>query len=119
MRGRTVRAISLRKANHKERGRHTMAKNKKPRHISQKDWDPVDSPPLSDDILATMKPARETFPDLAEDSARRKRGERGRQKKPRKVLISLRVERSTIEAYKAAGRGYQTRMAAVLKKHAK
>ena len=101
------------------KGRHTMAKNKKPRHISQKDWDAVDSPPLSDDILAAMKPARQTFPDLAEESARRKRGERGPQKKPRKVLISLRVERSTIEAYKAAGRGYQTRMAAVLEKHAK
>jgi len=96
-----------------------MAKNKKPRHISQKDWDAVDSPPLSDDILAAMKPAREAFPDLAEESARRKRGERGPQKKPRKVLISLRVERSTIEAYKAASRGYQTRMAAVLEKHAK
>jgi uncharacterized protein (DUF4415 family) len=101
------------------KGRHAMAKNKKPRHISQKDWDAVDSPPLSDDILAAMKPVRETVPDLAEESARRKRGERGPQKKPRKVLISLRVERSTIEAYKAAGRGYQTRMAAVLEKHAK
>jgi hypothetical protein len=39
--------------------------------------------------------------------------------KPRKVMISLRLESSTVEAYKAAGRGYQTRMAAVLKKHAK
>jgi uncharacterized protein (DUF4415 family) len=87
-----------------------MAKNKKPRHISQKDWDAFDSAALSDDILAAMKPAPEAFPDLAEESARRKRGERGPQKKPRKVLISLRVERSTIEAYKATGRGYQTRM---------
>ena len=37
----------------------------------------------------------------------------------RKVLIALRLERSTVEAYKAGGRGYQTRMAAVLEKHAK
>jgi len=36
-----------------------------------------------------------------------------------KVLIALRLENSTVEAYKAAGRGYQTRMAAVLEKHAK
>jgi uncharacterized protein (DUF4415 family) len=35
------------------------------------------------------------------------------------VLISLRVEAGTVEAFKAQGRGYQTRMAAVLKKHAK
>ena len=96
-----------------------MAKNKKPRHISQKNWDAVDSPPLSDDILAAMKPALETFPDLAEESARRKRGQRGPQKKPRKVMISLRLESSIVDAYKAAGRGYQTRMAAVLEKHAR
>jgi uncharacterized protein (DUF4415 family) len=96
-----------------------MAKNKKPQHISQNNWDAVDSPPLSDDILAAMKPARETFPDLAEESARRKRGQRGPQKKPRKVMISLRLESSIVDAYKAAGRGYQTRMAAVLEKHAR
>jgi uncharacterized protein (DUF4415 family) len=96
-----------------------MPKNKRPRQVSPKDWDPVDSPALSDDILAAMRPARETFPELAEASAKRKRGERGPQKKPRKVLISLGVEAGTVEAFKARGRGYQTRMAAVLKKHAK
>jgi uncharacterized protein (DUF4415 family) len=96
-----------------------MAKNKRPRSVSAKDWNAVDSPSLSDDILAAMRPARETFPELAKASAKRKRGERGPQKKPRKVLISLRVEAGTLEAFKAKGRGYQTRMAAVLKKHAK
>ena len=96
-----------------------MAKNKRPRHVSAKDWDAVDSPALSDDILAAMRPAHETFPELAEASAKRKRGERGPQKKPRKVLISLRVEADTVEAFKAGGCGYQTRMAAVLKKHAR
>jgi uncharacterized protein (DUF4415 family) len=97
-----------------------MPKNKKrPRQVSAKDWDAVDSPALSDDILAAMRPARETFPELAGASAKRKRGERGPQKKPRKVLISLRVDAGTVEAFKAQGRGYQTRMAAVLKKHAK
>ena len=96
-----------------------MAKNKRPRHVRAKDWDAVDSPALSDDILGAMRPARETFPELAEASAKRKRGERGPQKKPRKVLISLRVEADTVEAFRAGGRGYQTRMAAVLKKHAR
>jgi uncharacterized protein (DUF4415 family) len=96
-----------------------MAKNKRPRHVSPKEWDAVDSPALSDDILVAMSPARDTFPELAEASAKRKRGERGPQKKPRKVLISLRVEAATLEAFKAKGRGYQTRMAAVLQKAAK
>jgi uncharacterized protein (DUF4415 family) len=83
------------------------------------DWGAVDSPPLSDEILSVMKPAHERFTELAADSARRKRGQRGPQKKPRKVLISLRLESSTVEAYKASGPGYQTRMAAVLEKHMK
>jgi uncharacterized protein (DUF4415 family) len=74
---------------------------------------------LTDDILAAMKPARETFPELAQGLSKRKRGGRGPQKKPRKVLISLRVEADTVKAFKAGGRGYQTRMAAVLKKHAR
>jgi hypothetical protein len=54
-----------------------MAKNKRPRQVSAKERDAVDSPALSDDILAAMRPARETFPRLAEASAKRKRGERG------------------------------------------
>jgi uncharacterized protein (DUF4415 family) len=96
-----------------------VAKNKKPKHVSQTDWDAVDSPPLSDDMLSAMKPAHETLPEPAADSARRKRGQRGPQKKPRKVLISLRLESSTLAAYKASGPGYQTRMAAVLEKYVK
>ncbi len=39
--------------------------------------------------------------------------------KPRKALIALRLEQSTVQAYKAGGRGYQTRMAAVLAEDAK
>jgi uncharacterized protein (DUF4415 family) len=74
---------------------------------------------LNEDILRALRPASETFPDLAGQSLKRKRGERGPQKKPRKVLISLRLERGTVEAYKAGGKGHQSRMAAVLEKHAK
>ena len=77
------------------------------------------NPEWTDAIFARAKPASEVFPDLAAYSQRRKRGQRGAQTKPRKVMISLRLESSTVEAYKAAGRGYQTRMAAVLEKHAK
>jgi uncharacterized protein (DUF4415 family) len=94
-----------------------MSKPRKPKDISKEDWDSVDSPPSTDEMLAAMRPLKEVFPELAEWS--RRRGQRGPQKKPRKVAISLRVERETLAAYKAGGRGYQTRMAAVLKKHAK
>ncbi len=78
-----------------------------------------ENPEWTDAMFAKAKSASEVFPDLAAHSEKRKRGQRGPQKKPRKVLIALRLERKTVEAYKAGGRGYQTRMAAVLEKHAK
>jgi uncharacterized protein (DUF4415 family) len=96
-----------------------MAKPRKPKDVSQEDWDSVDSPPLSDEMLDAMRPARELFPELVAEYNQRTRGQRGPQKKPCKVVISIRVEPDTVAAYKAGGRGYQTRMAAVLKKHAK
>jgi uncharacterized protein (DUF4415 family) len=96
-----------------------MSKKKKPANISQKDWDAVDSPPLTSEQMAALRPLAETYPALAEESARRKRGQRGPQRKPRKVPVTLRVAESTIAAYKAGGRGYQTRMAAVLDKYAR
>jgi uncharacterized protein (DUF4415 family) len=94
------------------------AKNKRPRHVSAKNWEAAASPALSNDLLAAMRPARENFPNSRKHLPS-ENGERGPQKKPRKVLISLRVEAGTVEAFEAGGRGYPTRMAAVLKKHAK
>jgi hypothetical protein len=43
-----------------------MAKPRKPKDISQEDWDSVDSPPLSDEMIAAMRPLKEVFPELAE-----------------------------------------------------
>lgn len=96
-----------------------MSKKRKPASINQRDWDAVDSPPLTSEQLSALRPLAEAHPELAEESVRRKRGQRGPQKKPRKVPVTLRVAASTIAAYKAGGRGYQTRMAAVLDKYAR
>jgi uncharacterized protein (DUF4415 family) len=95
-----------------------MAKPKKPGHVSQQVWNAVDSPALTQEIMRALRPASETFPQLAKGAAR-KRGQRGPQKKPRKVTVSLRLDREIIAAYKAGGRGYQTRMATVLEKNAR
>jgi uncharacterized protein (DUF4415 family) len=54
-----------------------LTKPKKPDSIAAKDWDSVDSPPLTDRQLANLKPMRETFPDLVEHATERKRGQRG------------------------------------------
>lgn len=77
------------------------------------------NPEWTNAMFKRAKLASEVFPDLVAHSEKRKRGQRGPQKKPRKVLISLRLKRSTIEAYRATGKGYQRRMAEVLDKHAK
>jgi uncharacterized protein (DUF4415 family) len=94
-----------------------MAKRRKPDTISQQDWNEVESPPLGEAIFGALRPATETFPNLAK-LAVRKRGQRGPQKKPRKATVSLRLDREILAAYKAGGRGYQTRMAEVLKRNA-
>jgi uncharacterized protein (DUF4415 family) len=95
----------------------TMAKRKKPEHIIQQDWDAVDSPALTEKIVLDLRPASETFPELAKQA--RKRGQRGPQKRPRKVTVSLRLDLEVIAAYKADGKGYQSRMADILKKNAR
>jgi uncharacterized protein (DUF4415 family) len=87
-----------------------MAKRKKPDHIAQKDWNDVDSPPLTDKQLVNMKPVRDAFPDLAEYAAKRKRGQRGPQKAPRKVPMSMRVDPDLLARYQSTGAGWQTRM---------
>ena len=35
---------------------------KKPDHISQKDWDAVEFPPLTETMLRNLKPSRERMP---------------------------------------------------------
>lgn len=40
----------------------------------------------------------------------RRRGERGPQKAPTKLLLSVRLDRAIVEYYRGTGRGWQTRM---------
>ncbi len=96
-----------------------MARRKKPDHITRKNWDDVDSPPLTSEELATMKPVRDVFPDLAEYAAKRKRGQRGRQKAPTKKPVTIRVDPDVLDTYKATGHGWQSRMNEVLRRGAK
>ena len=43
---------------------------KRPKHISQEDWDAVDSPPLTGEQLARMRPMREVHPEIVESYLR-------------------------------------------------
>ena len=94
-----------------------MPRKRKPGNISQKDWESVDSPPLTAKQLSALRPLAETYPDLASASVSRKRSQQSPKKSPPKVSVTLRVSPTAIVAYKAGGPSYKTCMAAVLEKH--
>ena len=82
------------------------------RGYAQKDWDDVQSPELTDEQMAAAKPFAEVFPELA---ASIRKG-RGPNKEPTKKLVSLRLSGQVIEAYKAGGPGWQSRIDADLRR---
>ena len=83
-------------------------KKQKPENILKEDWDAVDSPPLPNSFLSGMKPVREIHPDIPPRV-------RGPQKSPPKRPVSLRLDGNIIDAFKATGRGWQTRMEGALR----
>jgi uncharacterized protein (DUF4415 family) len=67
--------------------------------------------------FARSKPAKDVLPAKVYEAARR-RGQRGPQKDPKKVPVSLRVDRDVMDAYAATGKGYQVRMNEALRRGA-
>ena len=67
------------------------------------DFSDPECPPLTDEQLARLRPAREVHPEWF---------------KPRKKTITIRLDIDVIEKYKSMGKGYQTKMNAVLRKAA-
>ena len=84
------------------------------RGYSKRDWDDVsDSPELTDADLAQARPFSEAFPKLAE-SIERNRG-RPRVVAPKKQ-VTLRLDQDVIDAFKASGPGWQSRINEALRK---
>ena len=65
-----------------------------------------DNPPLTDNELARFRPAADIDPELVA----RYRKTRGKQKKPTKIMTSLRLDADVLAALKAEGPGWQTRL---------
>ena len=83
--------------------------------FSQEDWDEVcDNPELTDEQLAAARPLVEVMPELVAAMRR----SRGPQKAPTKALFSLRLEAEVLDAWRASGPGWQSRMSEVLRKAA-
>jgi uncharacterized protein (DUF4415 family) len=93
----------MRKTKPKPKARYTTA-----------DLADVESPPLTDEQLSRLRPAREVMPEVVELV----RHFRGPQKRPTKRLISLRLDPDVIEYYRARGKGWQAKINATLRKAA-
>ena len=88
-------------------------KKSKPAHISQKDWNSVNSPALTREWFKRARPAREVDPKLvaAYESGKLKyRGQRGPQKAPTKERVSIRLSHDVVTYFKSMGDGWQTRI---------
>jgi uncharacterized protein (DUF4415 family) len=81
------------------------------RGYTKEDWDEVsDNPELTDEQLREMKPFAEVFPEMAAKIEETPKRTRGKQKTATKEMISLRVDRDVLAAYRATGAGWQGRM---------
>ena len=83
-------------------------KKRKPENISQENWDAVESPALTGSFTSGMKPVRETHPGMPPRV-------RGPQKAPRKTPVSIRLDEPIIDALRATGRGWQSRVNNILR----
>jgi len=84
-----------------------------PLGFSQEDWDEVsDNPEMTDAELAELRPLSEAEPEIFALLQKRGRG-RPRVDAP-KVNLTLRLDPHIIEAFKATGPGWQTRINEVL-----
>ncbi len=68
--------------------------------------------------ISKARPAREVLPDLVERYEREQAElrKRGPQKAPTKEHISLRLDADLVEYFRSSGRGWQTRLNAMLRR---
>lgn len=69
----------------------------------------ADNPEWNPEDFRRARPALEVLPTKVVEAIRRYRGQRGPQKAPTKELISLRVDRDVVAAYRATGPGWQAK----------
>ncbi|HEX2554770.1 MAG TPA: BrnA antitoxin family protein [Microvirga sp.] len=86
-------------------------------HYTKEDWEEVsDNPELTNEQLAALRPAHEVLPPaLYEALTRRRPGQRGPGKARPKVAVTLRLDPDIVDAFKAGGAGWQTRINETLK----
>jgi uncharacterized protein (DUF4415 family) len=70
--------------------------------------------------MRAMRPAKEVLSkNLLDKLPKRKRGERGAQKEPIKISVTIRYNPEVVEYFKNTGEGWQTRINEVLANYVK
>lgn len=78
----------------------------------------LENPLLTDEELASMRPFREVFPEIA-DKMEKAIAVRGRPKvEAPKVAVTLRLDPDVLDRFKASGKNWRSRMAEELRKAA-
>ena len=85
---------------------------KKPHNIKQKDWDSVESKPLTDDLLEKMEAVEQKHPEIPKKV-------RGPQKDPKKIPVSIRLNPEILDYFKSEGRGWQSEINNILNDYVK
>ena len=88
-------------------------KPEKPDYISQEDWDSVNVPEWTEEDWAKARPASEVLPEIVDEYRRT----RGQQQEPTKEQLSIRLSPEVLAFFRAKGKGWQTQIDEVLKKH--
>jgi uncharacterized protein (DUF4415 family) len=86
---------------------------------TQEDWDAVDSPELTDEEIANMRPAKEVLPASFFQGLTEARKTRGRPKVEKPLVpVTLRLEPDVLEAFKASGKDWRGKMNEALRRAA-
>lgn len=83
-----------------------------PKNVSRPD---DENPEWTPEEIRDARPLLDVLPDETAAAVRRYRGQRGPQRGPTKQLISLRVDRDVVAAYRSTGPGWQRRANEVLR----
>ena len=79
----------------------------------------AENPEWTAEDIRRARPLMDVLPKETAEAVRRYRGQRGPQKSPTKELVSLRVDRDVVAAYRATGSGWQKRANEALRLYAK
>ncbi len=87
------------------------------RGYAKGDWNAVDSPELTDEELANMKPATEVLPAEFFKAVEDTRRSRGRPKVDApKEAVTLRLSPALVARFKASGKDWRAKMSEALEK---